>query len=97
MKVKELREGMRKVNIDGTIKDLSEPKTVNLKSGERAKIVEAKFEDDSGSINLTLWDERGEEVKEGLKVRIENGYVNSFRGELRLNVGKYGKITILEK
>jgi len=97
MKVRELREGMRRVNIDGTIKDLSEPKTVSLKSGERAKIVEAKFEDDSGSINLTLWDERGEEVREGVKVRIENGYVNSFKGELRLNVGRYGKLTILEK
>jgi len=29
-------------------------------------------------------------------VQIENGYVTTFRGENQLNVGRYGKITVLQ-
>jgi len=25
---------------------------------------------------------------------VENGYVTSFKGEIQLNVGKYGKLTV---
>jgi ssDNA-binding replication factor A large subunit len=28
------------------------------------------------------------------RIRIENGYVTSFKGEVQLNVGKYGKLTV---
>jgi ssDNA-binding replication factor A large subunit len=28
-------------------------------------------------------------------VKIENGYIKSFRGELQLNSGKYGTLTVL--
>jgi ssDNA-binding replication factor A large subunit len=29
-------------------------------------------------------------------VKVENGYVTSFRGELQLNVGRYGKLSVNE-
>jgi replication factor A1 len=31
----------------------------------------------------------------GDKIKIENGYITSFKGELQLNIGKYGKLTVL--
>ncbi|MEM4312341.1 MAG: OB-fold nucleic acid binding domain-containing protein [Nitrososphaerales archaeon] len=97
MKVVELKDGMRRVNVEGVVSSITEPRIVNLRTGGKARVAEAKFEDDSGFITLTLWDEMIDEVSEGLRVRIENGYVNSFRGELRLNVGKYGKLTALRE
>jgi ssDNA-binding replication factor A large subunit len=27
-------------------------------------------------------------------VKIENGYVTSFKGEIQLNIGKYGKLSV---
>jgi len=27
-------------------------------------------------------------------VKIENGYVTSFKGEIQMNIGKYGKLTV---
>jgi replication factor A1 len=54
------------------------------------------LKDDSGEIKLSLWDDQIDQVKQGSKVRITNGYTNSFRGELRLNVGKFGKLEVLE-
>ena len=35
-------------------------------------------------------------VKAGSKVSVENGYINSFKGENSLNVGKYGKLNVVE-
>jgi ssDNA-binding replication factor A large subunit len=33
-------------------------------------------------------------VNVGNKVKIENGYVTSFKGEIQLNVGKFGTMTV---
>ena len=54
------------------------------------------LKDETGQIKLSLWDDQIDMVKQGSKVRITNGYTNSFRGELRLNVGRYGKLEVLE-
>jgi replication factor A1 len=50
--------------------------------------------DDSGEITLVLWNEDIDRVKEGDSVAVENGYTNTFRGTLRLNVGRYGRLVV---
>jgi replication factor A1 len=82
--------------IEGSIDSISEPRTVNLKTGGQAQVADAMLKDDTGQIKLTLWDAQIKMVKQGSKVRIENGYITTFRGENALNVGKYGKLTVLE-
>jgi len=48
--------------------------------------------DKSGSIKLVLWDEKiMPDLKTGDKVKIENGFVTSFKGAWRINVGRYGE------
>ena len=82
--------------IEGSIDSISEPRTVNLKTGGQAQVADAMLKDDTGQIKLTLWDAQIKMVKQGSKVRIENGYISTFRGENALNVGKYGKLVVLE-
>jgi replication factor A1 len=82
--------------IEGTIDIIAEPRTVNLKTGGQAQVADAILKDETGQIKLTLWDAQIKMVKQGSKVRIENGYISSFRGENSLNVGKYGKLQVLE-
>lgn len=96
MKIRELRDGMRRVDVEGQISDISDPRTVNLRAGGQAKVADCTLNDDSGSIKLTLWDDQIDEVKVGSRVKIESGYTNSFRGEIRLNVGRYGRLEVLE-
>ncbi len=96
MNVSDLRDGMRRVDAEGEIAEMSEPRTVNLKSGDQARVVDCMLKDDSGQIKLSLWDDQIDMVKQGSKVRVTNGYTNSFRGEVRLNVGRYGKLEVLE-
>ncbi|MCX8191229.1 MAG: OB-fold nucleic acid binding domain-containing protein [Nitrososphaerales archaeon] len=97
MKIRELRDGMRRVNVEGEISEISEPRTVNLKTGGQARVADAMLQDDTGSIKLSLWDEQIDMVSVGSRVRIENGYTNSFRGEVRLNIGRYGRLHILSE
>jgi len=82
--------------IEGVIDSISEPRTVNLRTGGQAQVADAILKDDTGQIKLTLWDAQIKMVKPGSKVKIENGYISAFKGENSLNVGKYGKLSVLE-
>jgi replication factor A1 len=95
--INQLRSGMTKLDtVEGTIESISEPRTVNLKAGGQAQVADAIIKDDTGQIKLTLWDAQIKMVKAGSKVTVENGYINSFKGENSLNVGKYGKLNVIE-
>lgn len=94
MKISEVKDGMNKVSIEGVVKSVTEPRKVNTKYNKSVRVAECVIEDDSGRITCTLWEEQIDKVKEGDKVSIENGYVTSFRGENRLNIGKYGKLIV---
>lgn len=96
MKLKELRPDSRRVFVDATVKEVSSPREVSLKTGERATVADVTIEDDTGTATLTLWNENATKVKPGTKIKVENGYVSTFRGEMRLNVGKYGRLVIEE-
>jgi replication factor A1 len=96
MNIKDLRDGMRRVDAEGEISEISDPRTVNLRTGGEAKVADCMLKDESGQIKLSLWDDQIDQVRQGSKVRVTNGYTNSFRGELRLNVGRYGKLEVLE-
>jgi replication factor A1 len=82
--------------VEGTIESISEPRTVNLKAGGQAQVADAILKDETGQIKLTLWDAQIKMVKAGSKITVENGYINSFKGENSLNVGKYGKLNVVE-
>ena len=88
---------MRRVDAEGEIVDISDPRSVNLRTGGEARVADATLKDSSGSIKLSLWDDQIDAVRQGAKVRVTNGYTNSFRGEVRLNVGRYGKLEVLER
>jgi len=95
--INQLRSGMTKLDtIEGTIESISEPRTVNLKAGGQAQVADAILKDETGQIKLTLRDAQIKMVKAGSKITVENGYINSFKGENSLNVGKYGKLNIVE-
>jgi replication factor A1 len=57
-------------------------------------VADAIVGDDSGTIKLTLWNEQIAQVNVNDKIKIENGYVTSFKGEVNLNVGKFGTMTV---
>ncbi len=95
MNIKDLRDGMRTVEAEGEITDISPPREVSLRTGGQAKVADATLKDETGEIKLSLWDNQIEQVSKGARVKVTNGYINTFRGERQLNVGRYGKLEIL--
>jgi len=72
--------------------DVSESKQMVTSAGVEHEILELNVSDKSGSIKLVLWDEKIiPDLKVGDIVRIENGFVTSFKGAWRINVGRYGE------
>jgi replication factor A1 len=92
MDISELKPGMRNVSITGKIESVSEPRTVNLKAGGTNTVADAIISDETGSTKLSLWGDDINKVQSGDMVSIENGYVNTFKGENSINVGKFGNL-----
>ena len=95
MKISELKAGMRNVSVVAKVDNVGEPRTVNLKSGGTNSVADAVVSDESGSIKLSLWGDDINKVQAGDRISIENGYINTFKGESSINVGKFGKMTKL--
>jgi len=87
---------MKRVEVEATVIEKGNPRQVQSRFKEETyNVADAMVQDDSGAIKLTLWNEQIDQVNVGDNIKIENGYVTSFKGEIQLNVGKFGKLTIL--
>jgi replication factor A1 len=96
VKVGELTPNSKAVNV--TVKVVSKGEVRSTTSGRdysEHKVLEALVGDETGCIYLNLWDDNIEKVKEGDILKIKNGYVNLFRGNMRLNIGRYGSFEVV--
>jgi len=91
MKISELEANQRKVEVEAVVQEIGEVKEFN-KFGSPGRVASTTIKDDSGTIQLTLWNEQIDLVKKGDKIKITNGYVKEWQGEKQLNVGRYGEL-----
>ena len=97
-KVGELTPQSRAVNVTAKVVSKSEVRDIPMgRDGSAHKVCDALVGDETGSVYLTLWDDNIEKVSEDDTIRIENGYVTLFKGNMRLNIGKYGKMMPAEE
>ena len=93
LNVRDLKPGMSSVNIEVEVVDVSQPKEVTMANGVKRNILDLKVKDETGSIALVLWDDKiVHDLKIGDKLLVKNGFLTSYRGEWRINIGKYGEI-----
>lgn len=89
--VEELDAESDDVEITGTIKRLPTPRAVSTQYGQK-RITTVVFEDDTGEIDLTLWEEEIDAIEEGADVKIEGAYVREWADDIQLNIGRDGSI-----
>jgi replication factor A1 len=95
LKIKDLHNGMKRVEIEAKVSEKSETREVMSRFGDTTyRVATAIIGDETGTIKLTLWNEQIGQVNVNDKVKVENGYVTSFRGEIQLNIGRYGKLSV---
>ncbi len=97
VKVKDLTPESKRVNIIAKVVKVTEAREIPNRYGPSNRVAEATVADESGAVVLSLWNDQIGTVNEGETVQVENGYVSLVRGHIRLNAGKYGKITPTEQ
>ena len=97
MKIGDLKSYSRKVYTVAKVISIGEPREVtSRKDNTTHNVCEALVADDTGSVYLTLWDDSIEAREEDMVLKLDNAYVNVFRGSMRLNLGKYGSYEVLD-
>ena len=92
-KIRDLTTYSRRVNLVAKVLEMGDAREVSSSSdGQLHRVAEALVGDESGTVLMTLWDENIGRFSVGDVVEVENGYAGTFRGSLRLNIGKYGNI-----
>ena len=94
MKISELQPRQGKVDIEVEVVSMGDIREFS-KFGKSGRVCNATVKDDSGEIQLTLWNEDIDKVKPGMKLKIENGYVNEWQGEKQLTTGRFGKLEVV--
>jgi len=96
VKVETLTPNSRGVNIIVKVVSKGEIRSVTGRDYSVRRVTDALVGDETASIYMTLWDEKIDAINDGTTLQITNGYINLFRGNMRLNVGKYGSYEVLE-
>ena len=94
-KIRDLRHGMKKVNVEAEVLEKSTPSLVHTRFGNTAMVANALIADETGKVKLCLWNEQTNCIAVGDTVQINNASVAVFKGERQLRLGKTGTITVL--
>lgn len=94
--IKELKPRMGNVDVEVEVVSVAEPREFE-KYGKSGKVATARVKDDTGEVDLSLWNEQADEIKAGDKVKIANGYVSEWQGNLQLTAGKFGTLTVVKE
>jgi hypothetical protein len=95
--IKELKVGMKRINLTGTITEISKTNIVFTRFGEANKVANAKLTDETGFIQLPLWNQKIQTVAPGDLVQIENASVAYYRGKLQLRIHGRDQLKIIKK
>jgi hypothetical protein len=96
MKISELKPKVGGVNLEFDVIEKGAAREFN-KFGRSGKVCTAIAKDSSGQIKLSLWNEDCDKVNVGDKMKLTDGYVNEFQGEMQLTTGRAGKLEVVGK
>ncbi|MGB9713784.1 MAG: hypothetical protein ACPLZC_02255 [Candidatus Bathyarchaeales archaeon] len=88
--IRDLRVGMKKVNLKAKVVEIAKPTIVFTRFGNYASVANALIADETGTIKLCLWNKQIDAISTGDVVQIENASTSTFRGERQLRIGKNG-------
>jgi len=96
VKVETLTPNSRGVNTIVKVVSKGEVRSVTGRDYSVRRVADVLVGDETGCLYMTLWDEKIDAMNEGATLSVTNGYINLFRGNMRLNIGKYGSYEVVE-
>ncbi len=95
--IRDLKLGMNRITLKVKVIEIAKSKTVFSRLGELNMVANAKVTDETGIIQLPLWNQQIATVSVGDTIQVENARVVTFRGERQLRVGRGGQLIVIEK
>lgn len=92
LQIKDLRVGMKKVNLKAKVLDISKPKYVITRFGNHAIVANATITDNTGKIKLCLWNNQIESVSAGDTIHIQNARISTYKNQPQMRIGKNGTL-----
>jgi replication factor A1 len=92
--IKDLRVGMKNVNLKAKVTEVSKPTSVITRFGNCANVANAMVSDDTGNIKLCLWNDQIGSVTVGDNLEIQNAKISTFKNERQMRVGKKGILRV---
>jgi ssDNA-binding replication factor A large subunit len=98
MKIADLNQYSKQINVVVRVISKTDIREVTTKMDEtQHKVCEALVADDTGAIYLTLWDDAVDKIEEDQVIAISNAYMNTFKGSMRMNIGRYGSYEVVDE
>jgi len=94
--VRDLRAGMKRVNLKADVLEIPKPAQVHTQFGNTVLVVNALISDDTGKIKLCLWEGQIGSINVGDNIELRNGQVCVFRGEKQVRLGKNGSLCVIK-
>jgi replication factor A1 len=96
MFVKDLKANSSFDTIELSVVSKGEARDFTSRYGSSGRVCDVKCEDEMGAaVSLTLWNDEIDKVGVGDKIRISNGWVKEWQGDLQVSTGRRGKLEIL--
>ncbi len=96
MNIKELTPKMGNVELVAEIAEIGDVRDFN-KFGKAGRVATARLKDDTGEIELSLWNEQIDQFGKGDTIKVVNCYVKEYQGEMQLTTGMRGSIELVKK
>ncbi|MDQ1279225.1 MAG: hypothetical protein QG670_485, partial [Thermoproteota archaeon] len=96
-KISELNSTMADVDVLGRVVEVGQVREFTRSSGETGRVADLYLIDETGSVRLSLWDNKAnalEEISVGDTVLVESAYVREGSFGTGLNLGKMGALTV---
>jgi replication factor A1 len=97
MNVRDLRPESKVDVIELTIREKGAPRDFSSRSGSTGKVCDAKGVDANGEeVSVSLWNDEIDRVQATDRIRITNGWVREWRGNMQVSAGRFGKLEVLK-
>ncbi len=103
LKIKDLAPGLRDVSLVGRVLAVHPVKSFRRPSGEEGKLRRLTLGDETGMLEVYLWNEKADEagrmeISQGLLVKVEHGYTRrGLSGRVELHLAEKGSLTIVQE
>jgi replication factor A1 len=94
--IEDLKMGQKHINLKAEVVDVSKPKIVNGRLGNRIRLAKALLKDETGEIKLCLWKGMVGAVSKGDHVEIRDATVTKFMENTQLTLGSKGQLNVVE-